>query len=189
MPSQSFSTVSLTTTGNQRQRHRFTPLLFALFATAACGDDEPSDFPPTSAPSPRASNPVFPEVEPSLLESVCFQDEIVPPDSFRGSLSEFDCSNPGEPFFETFRLRVRESSNVTITATSDFDSFLEIYEVESFTDTELVIVFVDEDDDSAGNLDARISDVRLREDIEYIVVVSGFSREQVGAYALDFDVN
>ncbi|MEM6274881.1 MAG: hypothetical protein AAF735_06540 [Myxococcota bacterium] len=189
MPFRTLSTVSCAIAGSLRHRCRFTPLLFALIATAACGDDEPSDFPPTSAPSPRASNPVFPEVERSLLESVCFQDEIVPPDSFRGSLSEFDCSNPGEPFFETFRLRVRESSNVTITATSDFDSFLEIYEVESFTDTELVLVFVDRDDDSAGNLDAQISDVRLREDIEYIVVLSGFDREDVGGYSLDFDVD
>ncbi|MDE0082084.1 MAG: hypothetical protein OXT72_05495 [Gammaproteobacteria bacterium] len=87
-----------------------------------------------------------------------------------------------DSYFETWRLRVPEGNILTLSVSSDFDSFLDVYRVPNVADPSTA-AWVDSDDD--GNLlqglDAEL-EVTVLQGVEYWVMVSGFDSTEMGPY-------
>lgn len=143
---------------------------------AGCGGDSgitgPND--DSGFPCVRGNMSASSVVSGSLGTNDCLTDD---------SVDVFDVpvgSGPGS-YFETWLLRVSSSGEYTITASSDFDSFLDIYEV-SDTSNPSSAAWITADDDSVG-LDARLQ-VFLTAGTDYWVTMSGYESTDRGAYTL-----
>ncbi|HJS41950.1 MAG TPA: hypothetical protein VJ755_00635 [Gemmatimonadales bacterium] len=80
-------------------------------------------------------------------------------------------------------MRVASSTAVTFTMTSDFDSYLALVRIDDVNDPQGSDVLLAEDDDSAGNLDARLS-FTLEPDTEYFIFVTAIDVTETGNYSL-----
>ena len=87
-----------------------------------------------------------------------------------------------DSYFETWRLRVPEGTILTLSVSSDFDSFLDVYRVPNVADSSIA-AWVDSDDD--GNLqqglDAEL-EVTVIQGVESWVMVSGYDATDMGPY-------
>ena len=146
-------------------------LLF-LLATVACSD--------SSGPG----GPSFPSIPAAVLTALCIRGQAVPPQTKTGSIATTDCQDAaGTPYYEIYRVRVASNTTVTFTMTSDFDSFLYLLRIDDLNDPQASAVLLAEDDDSAGNLDARIS-FALEPNIEYFIFITAISDAETGNYSL-----
>lgn len=98
--------------------------------------------------------------------------------AYGGSLDESD----GQNFKDGSRLEVLQlfgfaGDVVTLSVTSDFDSFLSVYDANN--------TLISSDDDSGGNMDAALT-FTLPETSRYRVIVSGFSAFDIGDYQVTY---
>lgn len=143
-----------------------------LLATVACSD--------SSGPG----GPTFPTIPAAIVTQFCIRAQVVPPQTRSGSLATTDCQDgAGSPYYEIYRVRVASSTAVTFTMTSDFDSYLALVRIDDVNDPQGSDVLLAEDDDSAGNLDARLS-FTLEPDTEYFIFVTSIDVSEVGNYSL-----
>jgi hypothetical protein len=80
-------------------------------------------------------------------------------------------------------VRVNRQRSVTFTVSSQFDSFLSLLRLNSFTNTTADWSFVAEDDDGTGGLDARLT-VTLQPNVDYLLAISGFDYNETGPYTI-----
>ena len=146
-------------------------LLF-LLATVACSD--------SSGPG----GPSFPSIPSAVVTQLCIRGQAVPPQTKTGSIATTDCQDAaGLPYYEIYRVRVASSTAVTFTMSSDFDSYLYLLRIDDVNDPQASAVLLTEDDDSAGNLDARLS-FTLEPNIEYFILITAVSDAETGNYSL-----
>ena len=137
----------------------------------------------------QPSDVTFGYLDPDDATAFCVRGNVVPPESVSGAISASDCldeddTDPGNGYFETWRVKVAETSTVLFEVFSDFDSFLFLIEIEDLTDVENSLVLLDLDDDSGPGFDARLS-YRLVRGREYAIVVAGYDPSERGQYRLD----
>ena len=144
-----------------------------ILTLLACGDDN------GTGPSNEVS---FPTIAPTYLSSVCIRGTAVPTTSKSGSITDDDCDSGGVVgYFETYRVRVASSGNVTFTVSSTFDSVLALARIGDTSDPVNTMVELAGDDDSAGNLDAELT-YMLQPNTEYWVLVAGYDYSETGSY-------
>lgn len=152
--------------------------LIALGAVA-CGDDD----------SPTGNGGLdFPELSAAVRDAFCVRSNATAGDTRQGAIATTDCDaddvEPGdEGYFEVYVVKVATNRNVTFTVSSTFDSYLTLLRLDSFTATTANVTFLDDDDDSAGNLDARLT-FALQAGTNYVIAVAGFDYTQTGTYSL-----
>jgi hypothetical protein len=141
--------------------------------------------------------PEFPTLEAQLLADWCIRGNLSVGTNGSEVLSEVDCDNadtgdldtlvgfPGHSArFETWRLRVTAQTNLRITVSSNFDSFLDLYRIPDPTDPTGGANIASNDDLQPGvNDDARLI-VTVSPDFEYWIMVSGYDEAELGAYTL-----
>ena len=136
-----------------------------------------------------APAPTFPPVDPELLEGFCIRGSHVPPARVSGNISESDSCHANiedDGYFEGWRVRVASSTTITFAVSSVFDSWLELVRIDNLDDPINSVVALAEDDNSAGNLQARLS-AELEPNTEYLIVVSGYNDVAQGQYVLDMN--
>jgi hypothetical protein len=154
--------------------NRNNAIVLLLMATFACGGDK----------STGPGGVTFPSIPQATLNAYCIRGQAVPPQTKSGSIATSDCQDtPGEGYWEGFRVRVGTSGTVTFTVTSTFNSYLELFRIDDLDDIENTTFLLVEDDDSAGNLDARLS-YALQPNTEYVIVISGWDDTETGSYNL-----
>ena len=84
--------------------------------------------------------------------------------------------------FEGWRIRVEETTTVTITTSANFDTTLDIYRIPDLTDPSSAS-FLSFDDDSGPGSDAELQST-LSPNTEYWIFVSGFDESETGLYTL-----
>lgn len=163
-------------------RLRFlTAILIATPTIASCkGSTEVC----TGALCDDSGTVTFPAVSSSQLALYCVRGEAVPPTSRTGSISATDCQDgPGLSYYEAYRVRVATGATVAFRMSSTFDSYLVLLRIDQLDDFSGSAVFLGEDDDSAGNLDALLS-FRLDPNVEYLIIVAGLDDLETGTYTL-----
>ena len=164
-------------------------LLFATSVAGCGGGDGPT------GPGAGAQGAGLPAMDPALAETWCVRGSLQVPGRSSGSISPADCTtaatagvlsvpvgaDPGS-YFETWRLRVPEGTVLTLSVSSDFDSFLDVYRVPNVADPSTA-VWVDADDDGnpSQGLDAQL-EVTVVQGVEYWVMVSGYDSAEMGPY-------
>jgi hypothetical protein len=155
-----------------RRRLLAVPALL-LVALGSCGDDDsPTD--PSGLP--------FPSIPQQLRNAYCIRGNVTVGDTPTGTVSSGDC-NDLLSYLEVWLVKVDALRNVTFTVTSEFDSQLWLYRITSITASDINYTAVDDDDDSAGNLDAELA-ADLDPDEDYLIVVSGKDHLEQGNYTL-----
>lgn len=164
-------------------------ILFAMSVTGCGGGDSPT------GPGAGARGAEFPTISTALAATWCVRGSLRVPGRRNGSITPADCIAAGtatvlsvpvgagpDSYFETWRLRVPEGNILTLSVSSDFDSFLDVYRVPNVADPSTA-AWVDSDDD--GNLlqglDAEL-EVTVLQGVEYWVMVSGFDSTEMGPY-------
>jgi hypothetical protein len=150
-----------------RQR---TTCLVPLIVTLACSD----------ATGPDDLD--FPELSATLHDELCIRGNATIGQTKSGVISDTDCDD-GEGYTETYLVKVATSRTVTFSTTSNFDSFLILFRIDSFTSTDIDGDIVEFDDDSNDGLDARII-FDLEPGDDYLILVSGITYDEVGSYSL-----
>ena len=166
-------------------------LLFATSVTGCGGGDSPT------GPSAGAQGAGFATIGPALAETWCVRGSLQVPGRRTGSIGPTDCiaaataavlsvpvgADPGS-YFETWRLRVPEGTVLTLSVSSDFDSFLDVYRVPNVADPSTA-TWVDSDDDGSfpQGLDAEL-EVTVIQGVEYWVMVSGYDSTEMGPYVI-----
>jgi hypothetical protein len=166
VPADGVYTIILTSTsGTSAGRYTLT-----LEGAAA----QPTALPLTGSPPPTSA-PVQPtELPVEATAQNVFNDitPITPGQTVNGTLTDAALS-------AAYSFVGHAGEKVTITLTSDdFDALLALRTTEGAN--------VISDDDSAGNLNARIDSFRLQADDTYIILVSSSGGRSTGAYSLTF---
>ena len=100
-------------------------------------------------------------------------------DSVAGTLDEGDGLNSDEKYFDEYDLRTAAGERLSITLRSeDLDSFVDILRRDEMGD----YATFESDDDSAGNLDSRVS--FIADGSDYRIRVTTFSAGEMGRYQL-----
>lgn len=161
-------------------RIRLAAVALAFVGAAACGDSG------TGVPVNE-----FPTIDPAFLQTFCVRGTAPPPAIRAGSLGSSDCSTAGtaigfnpDSFYETWRVRVSEPRQVTFSLDSDFDTVLDLFQVDVSNPTVSFNDWLAVDDDSGTNLNAELV-FSLQANTEYWIVVSGFEAVDVGNYTLN----
>ena len=165
-------------------RHLTTVALVAALALAApgCSGDD-------STGPDGDGRPEFPTLDPEVLGYFCVRGESTKGDTESGTLNSGDCwSSDFDPeddsYFETWRGRVASSTTVVLDVSSNFDSWLELYELEGIDgDTPELTMLAWNDDRNGSDLDAMIT-MTLHPGRDYFVVVSGYDSGETGPYTL-----
>lgn len=143
-------------------------------AALACGDDGGTE----------PGGVTFPNVPQATLDAYCIRGQGIPPATVSGAITTSDCHDaPGDGYYEGFRVRVGSSGAVTFAVASSFDSWLELFRIDDLNNIEGSAVLLAEDDDSGGNLQARLT-FTLQPNTEYVIFVSGFDDFETGPYSL-----
>lgn len=124
----------------------------------------------------------FDPLPPSLVADICLRGDLVPPITVEGEIDSGDCPPDILGHFESWRVRVVDTSTMTFAVDSQFDSYLQLVEITNPQDRS-TWDFLADDDDSGGNLQARLS-YRLEEGHEYVIAIAGYSAEDQGSYSL-----
>lgn len=162
---------------------RFARLASALglsVAFAACADDG-------TGPLDEVE---FPVLDAAVLAEFCIRGQMVPVDAADESLQATDCATvfpvgvgPGL-VYETWRVRVASTTEVTIFTESNIDTFLDVFEINPAAPIlDLVNLVEFNDDRSETDFNASVSPT-LQPGIEYWVMVSGFDADELGPYTL-----
>jgi hypothetical protein len=156
-----------------RRATKLLSVAFGLAGLVACGDD----------------GITFPELPSALLTEYCVRGTTSVGETISGTVADTDCDaadvNPAdEGYYEVWRLRVSEATSVTFEADSDFDNYLVVLRLDSFTSTTADLRLVGEDDDSGVDLNALLT-VTLQPDTDYFVSVSGYDYTETGPYSLE----
>ena len=147
-------------------------------ATEVCSANDPL------CDAGTGTGPTFPTIAQSVLDQLCIRGEAVPNTSKTGSLTSADCPSAillG--YFEAWRVRVPSNASVTFQVTSNFDSLLEVYRVDSLADVATSAVLIAENDDFGSGIDARLTTL-LAPNTEYLVLVLGWDEFEQGSYTL-----
>jgi hypothetical protein len=149
----------------------------ALAAIVACSKD-----------STGPAGVTFPTLDAQLVTLLCIRGDKTVGQTATGSIASTDCdgadlSSSWTAYYDGWRVRVASNRNVTFQTSTSFDSYLTVVRIDSWSGTSLSATVLGTDDDSAGNLDARLT-VALEAGKDYIVAVSGFDYTEVGTYTL-----
>lgn len=145
----------------------------------ACGE---------STTGPQVQTTTFPDVDQAVLATYCIRGTANVPAIRGGNVTTGDCPTEStlvggtdEGYWEGWRVRVATAVDVTFSVDSDYDTFLDVFQIDLANPrlTNLVVF----DDDSGENGNAELT-VTLSPDTEYWVLVSGFQAEDVGSYTL-----
>lgn len=147
-------------------------LLLLCAALASCKD----------ATGPGLLFPILPE---DLMESFCNRGQRSPGQAISGSVSDTDCEAGDGSFFEVWRVRVPAAGTYQFTATSTFDNFLAVVRLDAYDDTSATTTDMGSDDDSGPGSNALLN-VTLQPDVDYFLIVNGFSATDVGPYTATF---
>lgn len=160
---------------------RLTSIALVAFVVLSCGGDIVTD-------PDRTGSVTFPTMDPAVLAAVCIMGQAVPPQTVSGTVTDDDCHTgiANDGYFEGWRVRVAAQASVTFAVTSSFDSWLELYEIRNLSDPANSAVLLNEDDDSNGNLDARIT-WTLQPNTEYVIFISGYDDAARGSYSLSIN--
>jgi hypothetical protein len=146
---------------------------------AACGD--------SSGP-----NLSFPNLSATLRNAFCVMDNVTVNESRSGTISTSDCDSsdidPADSsYFEVYVVKVASQQAVTFDISSNFDSYLTLLRLDSYTTTSAQLTFLDDNDDrSSVDLDALLT-YTLLPNVDYVIVVSGFDYSETGSYTLDIN--
>lgn len=150
-----------------------------LVAVAACGDDGTG--PPDGVD--------FPFLGAAVRAEFCIRGQMVPTDEENESLQDTDCptvfpvGQGPDRFYETWRVRVPSPATVTIFTESNFDTFLDVFEIDPANPVLGLDNLVAFNNDGPDGPDARLT-VTLDPGVEYWVMVSGFEADAFGPYTL-----
>lgn len=140
-----------------------------LLVGAACGD---------------ATGPKFVNLPASFRTEACVRGQVTRHQSVSGSLASTDCDG-GSQYYEMYQLKVGADGAPDMLLTSTvFDTYLELYTVDSVIGDQVYGSSVSADDDSGGGTNALISGVTLLASEDYLVYVGGFDYTETGAYTL-----
>lgn len=138
---------------------------------------------------PQTQTPTFPTIDQTVLTAYCIRGAASVPAIRAGNLSTIDCPTANtivggtdEGYWEGWRVRVSSSEAVTFAVDSDFDSFIDLFQIELANPALTNLVTFD--DDSGENGNAALT-VTLQPDREYWVLVSGFAAVDLGTYTLN----
>ena len=149
----------------------FTAIL-ALASWSCSDDDDPFN----------PSNLNFPALSALVQANFCVRDNATTGQTKTGSISTTDCDyNPG--YYEAYVVKVPTTGPVTFTVDSNFDSYLTLMRIDSYTATTANVTVIETDDDDAGDLDARLTDL-LDAGTNYVILVSGLDYQETGSYSL-----
>ncbi|MDH3225373.1 MAG: hypothetical protein OEO23_16750 [Gemmatimonadota bacterium] len=159
-------------------RARTSALVIAVIGAAAYGD---------SGTGPGLTEG-FPNIDQAILSGFCIRGTAPPPAIRPGIIGTNDCPTEGtlvgtgDGYWEGWRVRVSDVTTVTFTVDSEFDSFLDLFQINVANPVlNSLIAF---DDDGTGSLDAQL-EWTLQPDTEYWILVSGFEALDLGSYTLD----
>ena len=149
-------------------------LAAAMMLTIACGDDDPT-------------GPTFPTLPQQIVELLCIRGNGQPGETKSGTIAETDCDvndvdETDVGYFESWRVRVGSSRDVTFSASSAFDNRIGVFELVQSGGT-FDILPVGFDDDSGTGTNALLT-VPLERNRDYLVAVAGFDYGEIGSYTL-----
>ena len=140
-----------------------------LLIGAACGD---------------ATGPKFLTLPASFRTALCVRGNVTRHQSVNGSLANTDCDG-GSQYYETYQVKVGADGSPDILLTSAvFDTYLDLYTVDSVVGDQVYGSPVSSDDDSGGGTNSLISGVTLLASQNYLLTVEGLDYTQTGAYTL-----
>jgi hypothetical protein len=143
-----------------------------VFALSCGGDDGGSP------------NLDYPDLPAALRDALCVRGNVTVGNSPSGTLADTDC-DLGDSYFETYVLKVATDRSVDISMeSSQFDTYLFLLRLNSFTADSADLDVITSDDDSGTGTNALISDVALDASSDYIIVANGFDYSDVGSYTL-----
>jgi hypothetical protein len=130
----------------------------------------------------------FPPLPSSLLTQFCVRGNRLPGQATSGTIGANDCDaadfDPTDDgYFEVWRVRVLTSGTYTITISSNFDSWLEVYQLNSTSPLDLTLIDQNDDRIPGVDLDGEVT-VQLDPGVDYMVGVSGYDYAQTGPYTL-----
>ena len=153
--------------------------LFCAAVLVACGDSNTTPV--------AGGDPLFPEVDQGLLDANCIRGTAPLPAVRPGEITEADCSTVGtligsplEGLYEGWRVRVEEPTNASFSVNAQYNSFLDLFQVDLASGTVTLLAF---DDDSGGN-GQPLFNFDLVPNLEYWVMVSGVTEAATGPYTL-----
>ena len=151
-----------------------------LGAVLSCTDDNPTGLEDLD----------FPNLSSQLVGVYCVRGNATVGSTMNGSLATSDCdiadvSPSDQGYFEVFLVKVRSATPVTFTVDSNFDSYLSLLRLVSYTSTAADLELLAEDDDSATQtgVDAKLT-FTLQPGEDYFIALSGFDYNEIGTYSL-----
>ncbi|HET7040186.1 MAG TPA: hypothetical protein VFH97_09875 [Gemmatimonadales bacterium] len=158
-----------------RRATKLLSVAFGLVGLAACGDD----------------GITFPELPSTLLTEFCVRGTASLEETVSGSVAATDCDAADvdptdEGYYEVWRIRVETATAVTFDAQSEFDNYLTVLRLDSFTSTtaELTLIGQNDDRDFPADLNALVT-VTLQPDTDYFVAIAGYDYTEVGPYTIE----
>ena len=127
----------------------------------------------------------FPTLPAELLDAFCVRGDRTPGDAISGTISTGDCELGDGSFYEIWRLRVATTGTYRIALTSEFDNFVVLLRLESYSGSSATLTTLASNDDSGPGLNGLIAGVALQENLDYFLVVNGFSGDDTGPYTAE----
>lgn len=146
--------------------------LILLFAAAGCGDSSGPDV-------------TFPALPPELLDAFCVRGDRAPGDAISGTISTGDCELGDGSYYEVWRVRVGETGTYRIAGESEFDNFVVLLRLESYSGESATLTTIAVDDDSGPGLNGLIAGASLQVNLDYFVVMNGFGSNDTGPYTME----
>ncbi|MEX1999027.1 MAG: hypothetical protein WD934_05025 [Gemmatimonadales bacterium] len=130
-------------------------------------------------------NVTFPALPAELLDAFCVRGDRAPGDAISGTISTGDCQLDDGSYYEVWRVRVGESGTYRIGAESEFDNFVVLLRLESYTGESATLTTIAADDDSGPGFNALIAGASLQVNLDYFVVMNGFGSDDTGPYTME----
>lgn len=148
----------------------------------ACGKD-------SSGPGSGPGGLDFPSLSQALVTQYCVRGNATAGDTKSGGIAPSDCDaaniDPSDVgYYEVYIVKVATAADVTFDVSSNFDSFLTLLHLDSYTATTAsVTVLQTNDDRSPTDLDALLT-YHLDPGVNYVISVAGYDYSQGGTYSL-----
>ncbi len=155
-------------------------IMFALALSPACGGGDSGGTGPSGL--------TFPALNPGVNAQYCVRGNTTVGQTKSGSVTAQDCDyadlDPSAGgYYEVWRVRVAQAGSITFTVDApNFDSYLDLVEIEVAAGDVNAVTFLSNDDDTNG--DDPVLTYDLVPDTDYAIVVSGFDYPEVGSYTV-----